>query len=90
MVKVEIEAAEALADLAVWAVRDSGVQPSETKWRIKEKKGKRARKEVKTESPTSAFVDSLPSRADLDLRIQVVSTESICLSKLRPNLCYYK
>ncbi|XP_023528184.1 uncharacterized protein LOC111791175 isoform X1 [Cucurbita pepo subsp. pepo] len=70
MVKVEIEAAEALADLAVWAVRDSGVQPSETKWRIKEKKGKRARKEVKTESPTSAFVDSLPSRADLDLRIQ--------------------
>ena len=71
MVKVEIEAAEALADLAVLAVRESGGEPSEAKWESKWK-GKRARKEVKTESPICGFVDSLPSRVDLDLRIQVV------------------
>ncbi|XP_022950589.1 uncharacterized protein LOC111453640 isoform X1 [Cucurbita moschata] len=69
MVKVEIEAAEALADLAVLAVRESGGEPSEAKWESKWK-GKRARKEVKTESPICGFVDSLPSRVDLDLRIQ--------------------
>ncbi|XP_038904851.1 uncharacterized protein LOC120091090 isoform X2 [Benincasa hispida] len=69
MVKVEIEAAEALAGLAVLAVRETGVQPLETKWGIKGK-GKRARKEVKTELPTSGFADSLPSCADLDLRIE--------------------
>ncbi|XP_022144691.1 uncharacterized protein LOC111014317 isoform X2 [Momordica charantia] len=69
MVKVEIEAAEALADLAALAVRESGAQPSDKKWRTK-LKGKRARKDVKSESPTNDFLDSLPSRSDLDRRIE--------------------
>ncbi|CAI0408236.1 unnamed protein product [Linum tenue] len=46
MVRVELEAAEALADLAHLAMREGGGSPS--KWGSK---GKRAKKRVKSESP---------------------------------------
>jgi hypothetical protein len=65
MVRIELEAAEALADLAHLAVRESGGR----EWGSK---GKRARKRVKSESPPgdSALklkpaVDSVPSSSDL-------------------------
>ncbi|KAG2686541.1 hypothetical protein I3760_09G010300 [Carya illinoinensis] len=68
MVKIELEAAEALADLAHLAVRESGGGGSGGKWGSK---GKRARKRVKSESPPadSVFqlspVDLVPSCSDL-------------------------
>jgi hypothetical protein len=65
LVRIELEAAEALADLAYLAVRASGGR----EWGSK---GKRARKRVKSESPPgdsalklNRVVDSVPSSSDL-------------------------
>ncbi|KAJ8899602.1 hypothetical protein K2173_018576 [Erythroxylum novogranatense] len=55
MVRIELEAAEVLADLAHFAMREANVVSSNSKWGCK---GKRAKKRVKTESPLSdsAFI----------------------------------
>lgn len=53
MVKIELEAAEALANLAHLAVRENGGGGSGGKWGSK---GKRARKRVKSESPPADSV----------------------------------
>ncbi|KAL5743177.1 hypothetical protein ACOSP7_029909 [Xanthoceras sorbifolium] len=50
MVEMELEAAEALADLAHLAMRETGAPETSTNWGSK---GKRDRKRVKSESPSS-------------------------------------
>ncbi|KAF5473821.1 hypothetical protein F2P56_005776 [Juglans regia] len=81
MVKIELEAAEALADLAHLAVRESGGGGSGGKWGSK---GKRARKRVKSESPPadSVFqlnpVDWVPCCSDLAKQDRAVLSQQQC------------
>lgn len=66
MVKEELEAAEALADLAHLAMRESSGAESAGNWGLK---GKRAKKRVKSESPPGHLglnpVDPVPTCPDL-------------------------
>ncbi|KDP42718.1 hypothetical protein JCGZ_23658 [Jatropha curcas] len=67
MVRIELEAAEALADLAHLAMREGGRSDSGGKWGSK---GKRGKKRVKSESPpadwfSNPVVDSVRSCPDL-------------------------
>ena len=68
MVRIEMEAAEALADLACLAMRETGSgDPCGGKWGSK---GKRGKKRVKSESPpvdlfSKPVGDSVPSCLDL-------------------------
>lgn len=65
LVKIELEAAEALADLAHLAVRESGGGGSSGEWGCK---GKRGTKRVKSESP----------RSDSALNLNPVDSGPIC------------
>lgn len=63
MVKEELEAAEALADLAHLAMRESSGAESAGNWGLK---GKRAKKRVKSESPpTLSGSNPVPACPDL-------------------------
>ncbi|XP_041028836.1 uncharacterized protein LOC121268576 isoform X1 [Juglans microcarpa x Juglans regia] len=86
MVKMELEAAEALADLAHLAVQESAGSGLRRKWGSK---GKRAAKRVKSESPPgdSAFrlnlLDSVPSCSDLAEQDRANASQQQC-EKIRP------
>ncbi|KAG2682935.1 hypothetical protein I3760_10G007200 [Carya illinoinensis] len=86
MVKMELEAAEALADLAHLAVPESAGSGLCRKWGTK---GKRAAKRVKRESPPgdSAFrlnpLDSVPSYSDLAEQDRAEASQQQC-EKIRP------
>ncbi|KAG6619060.1 hypothetical protein I3842_Q109800 [Carya illinoinensis] len=90
MVKMELEAAEALADLAHLAVPESAGSGLCRKWGTK---GKRAAKRVKRESPPgdSAFrlnpLDSVPSYSDLAevISLKVKAEQDSELAKPTPN-----
>lgn len=79
LVKIELEAAEALADLAHLAVRESGGGGSSGEWGCK---GKRGTKRVKSESP----------RSDSALNLNPVDSGPICpdLAEDRAVVCQQK
>ncbi|CAI0408235.1 unnamed protein product [Linum tenue] len=95
MVRVELEAAEALADLAHLAMREGGGSPS--KWGSK---GKRAKKRVKSESPPpppthhsalNTVLDSVqdlppdqPAAEDFQQQQPVCGSETIAISPVKP------